>query len=456
MVAPFKLPSAMINLASGLLAVAIGKFLPENTVDTAYLSERNYGAPAPGFSNAAEYFFHEPANALTVADARFLVSYQTLAGRPFVASAAQAQPAFVDSDTSEYRYDELNTPGYPRALAPDLYIPGWPFHDGTVNSAGAVVAAAAVYHAVQAFCWHKDRFIRLPGLPDSGGAFATANNNVGGVVGYCGTEAVMWDLQHHIHDLGTLPGLPFGVARAINDHGQVVGFSFTGSSVDAVGRWQLTQPARAFLWDTANGMRDLGVPPGCVSSRAFAINNAGEVAGWALTSNLKTHAMVWQNGVMQDIGTLGGETSVATAINAEGQVVGSSQRPDGTIAAFLWQNGVMHDLGQLPGDTIARASGINDKGQIVGKSYIAPDINSAGGRAFIWDCAHGMRALVPVPPFNSAHLPATFKTISNAPTTLYPSTTAYSINNRGQIFGLYYHGMTPTGEDRKMFLLTPE
>ncbi len=75
-----------------------------------------------------------------------------------------------------------------------------------------------------------------------------------------------------------------------------------------------------------------------------------------------------------DLGTLGGSRSGATGINDRGQVVGMSETASGAEHAVLWEQGTMTDLGTLGGNW-SRAYGINDRGQVVGMS---------DGRAALW------------------------------------------------------------------------
>ena len=70
-----------------------------------------------------------------------------------------------------------------------------------------------------------------------------------------------------------------------------------------------------------------------------------------------------------DLGTLGGTNSVAFGINNKGQIVGEADTPEysgtwGRISrAFHYESGKMRDLGAMD-----RATGINDRGIIVGQS----------------------------------------------------------------------------------------
>ena len=85
-----------------------------------------------------------------------------------------------------------------------------------------------------------------------------------------------------------------------------------------------------------------------------------------------------------DLGTLGGTFSRATSINNRGQVVGVSDVATNVQHAvqhaFLWRAGAMTDLGTLGGDS-SEAVAINDRGQVVGTS----DTASGAQHAFLWE-----------------------------------------------------------------------
>jgi len=198
--------------------------------------------------------------------------------------------------------------------------------------------------------------------------FATAVNNLGQVVGYTSDHAFplhafLWD-NGNFTDLGTLGGAT-SQALGINDAGQVVGFSEI-TPVNHV--------FHAFLWDSSDGMQDLGTF-GEFNSYATAINNAGQVVGQITNGQ----GVLWSDGQM--IPLCGQPANcVPYSINNAGQIVGQSNQLAADVHATLWDGpGHVIDLGVLysPEDSESYAFGMNDVGQVVGRSM--PSF-----RAFFW------------------------------------------------------------------------
>ena len=157
---------------------------------------------------------------------------------------------------------------------------------------------------------------------------------------------------------------------------------------------------------------DLGTLGGS-SLTATALNNLGQVVGFSTTASGATHAfMTGANGFgLTDLGTLGGTSSYAADINDAGQVVGRAERADGVVRAFSTGPGGtgMTDLGVLSGGTTSAATGINNSGQIVGYSTTSTT-SGAVTRAFSASSAGA--ALVnlgsfsnPRPPYASNSIP---------------------------------------------------
>jgi probable HAF family extracellular repeat protein len=134
-----------------------------------------------------------------------------------------------------------------------------------------------------------------------------------------------------MQDLGSLPGdIDYSKAESINNSGQVVGYAHAASG------------QRAFLWNAAGGMVDLGdLADGSSAdgSSANAINDAGQVVGSSYSAT-GDRAFLWDdvNG-LQDLNDLtdpglSAVLNYATGINASGQIVGSGT-VGGLTQAFL-------------------------------------------------------------------------------------------------------------------------
>ena len=176
------------------------------------------------------------------------------------------------------------------------------------------------------------------------------------------------------------------------------------------------------------GVVELGELGGTAGS-ANGINDRGWITGTDnLTGDLTTTATLWLNGSAIPLGTLesGPNSAVAWPVkNNNGVIVGISELPDldplgenfscwpfvgtgdptGRICkGFRWQNGQMTELPPFPGGYSSYATGVNNRGQVVGwaengvhDSTCDPTFQILRFRAAIWQPDGTMQELPPLP-----------------------------------------------------------
>ena len=289
---------------------------------------------------------------------------------------------------------------------------GFEFKNGSVQDLGSLGG--------DAYCSDADS------INESGEIQGISENGLlDPLLGFNQVHAVVWK-NGQIKDLGTLGGndsWSFG----INNRGQVVGmalnnvpdpFSMFGFVI--LGSSNGTQ-TRAFLWDEKSGMKDIGALGGN-DAWAWAINERGQILGWSYTNSTPNSdsgfptldPFFYDEGKMQDIGTLGGVVGFPIAFNNHGQVIGGSSTAANPSACwvafrqsvefyypgcdpFLWDNGKLIDLStNTMGASPQTVDGISDIGRIVGaatfpsqsydaylwKNYVAIDLGHLNGDCF--------------------------------------------------------------------------
>ncbi len=208
-----------------------------------------------------------------------------------------------------------------------------PFHMGSsyaeeINDRGQAVGRVW-FNAMRPFIWQDGILQGLP-TPTARG-FATAINELGDVAGYTSTGASLLAARWHdgqYVDLGRLPGLEDSVASDINDLGQVVGYA--GNSI--------VDSDRAVIWNP--GSLPVAIPSlEETESQAAAINNRGWIVGFTRSSG-QSRAFLHRDGMTYDLNSLipadsGWVLTLATDINDQGWIVGSGRGPDGRTQAFL-------------------------------------------------------------------------------------------------------------------------
>jgi len=316
------------------------------------------------------------------------------------------------------------------------------------TSENGVIDSLFGINQIRAVLW-KNGVIK--DLGTFGGSFSGANgiNNRGHVVGFAlnatldpvsmfdwqiggstmGTQTRAFVWRHGaLKDLGTLGG-PDAWGAFVNDAGQVVGFSYTDSTINSTTGLPTTHP---FLWKNGK-MTDLGTLGGTLAGSVInnmlgGLNNRGQVVGLSTlagdqgcTGSLNGCVLdpfLWSRGKMIDLytSTSGGNPLSADAINNSGEIVGAAAFPNQSYDAYLWRNGVATDLGRLSGDCGSEAWAINSESQVAAISFACTGFNA---RAFLWEKGSAADLNTLIPPGSSLQV-------------VWPM----AINDRGEINGV--------------------
>ncbi len=261
------------------------------------------------------------------------------------------------------------------------------------NADGSVVVGSSQStQGAEGFRWTQATGLEalgdLPGGTFDGAIYATNSDGTilaGTGVSDSGFEAFRWS-SGTLTPLGDLPGGDFeSFVNSISDDGSTL----VGGSVSENGY-------EAFLWRETSGMVPLGdLPEGTFESFAFDVSADGSVIVGEGASINGYEAFRWtSNSGMGPLGDLpGGDfSSRAESVNPDGSIIVGSGSSTNGLEAFRWTElAGMVPLGDLPGGAFqSQAYAVSADGQvIVGES----SGSAPGTTAFVWQEAHGMRAV---------------------------------------------------------------
>jgi uncharacterized membrane protein len=247
-------------------------------------------------------------------------------------------------------------------------------HARAINDLTQITGTTIVNSEGRGFLWEAG-VMRDLGIERLGGVDDI--NNRGQIVGNAVSESgsavpILWeDGRTTFLEPLPCPGSQFGVARAINENGVIV-----GQSAGSVG-------TRAVMW--RNGEVMVLPPTGATvpleDGEALDVNDRDEAVGrYARIGeefDIAPISFLWSEEGVTVLPPLdrpeGSEAAIAVSINNQGQVVGITRFGSGATLATLWQEGAVVELNALISDddplkpfvTLAFASKITESGLII-------------------------------------------------------------------------------------------
>jgi len=166
-------------------------------------------------------------------------------------------------------------------------------------------------------------------------------------------------------------------AYAVNDRGEIVGRAF---KVEKVGEDEQKLFVRGFRYVPGEGIRNLGTTPGARDSVAYDINNQGTIVGTVrFVAGRGEEVVLWSGDEIRSIGSLGGPSVLNAHLNDLNHVAGNADTRDRRIVPFYWteETGMqrLSDLVDPETDySLIRVFDINNADQMVAMASLNGEI----------------------------------------------------------------------------------
>jgi uncharacterized membrane protein len=328
---------------------------------------------------------------------------------------------FTNASVDDVSFTQIPITRYRATQLPDLVNPGGESGPRALNDRGEVAGASRDASGVtRAVLWRGGRVIEL-GANLGSGSIANDINNQSEIVGdHLNAIGFHWE-DGEVRDL--FPECNRSEATDINDRGQIVGMCGAGGDGSS-----------ALLRQPDGTIRLLDNLPGGTWSKAWAINDGGEVVGSADDpSEIVVDPVSWQGDTVEPLGLVGS----ALDINNRAQIVGVTMI--GYQRAVLWDNREQIVLPPRVGENHAQAMGLNGHAVVVGAATTSHVLDPRRATsATMWQAGRiaDLNELIAC-----GSLPQSAMLV-----------TAWDINERGQI-AVGASDFSATGV--KAFLLTP-
>ena len=221
----------------------------------------------------------------------------------------------------------------------------------------SAIAGAPQYHA--RFITPGISAINAAAMNESGDVVGTGTTGSGAWVSRAGAAAVLLPLP---------PGAAYAFANDINDAGVIVGSVGPSSYPGLFGR------AAAWFPDGAGGYTivEYGTLPNHTASDALAVNNVGDIVGYSFSGMFRIPVLFTAPGGIQNLSSTGIFDPVD--VNDQRVLVDQSYTPKRLDLDTM----IVEDLGVPAGPpnfASARAEAINESGQVAGTARLAISTN---------------------------------------------------------------------------------